>query len=238
MTPVYLEQYDLWVHPGVSGFWDAGVQGEMNDTGYYHHQEIFGPAPVIVDVGGHIGIFSRWAARCYPRARVFYIEPHPDNVAVARANLAGLENVTILEGALTYESGVALRPYVPGSNSGGSQLLPRQAAPFENSCEHGAAIEVRAFILERLCEFYKIDRIDLLKLDCEGSEYSILAKCQCLDRVDRIVGEWHKVPGVDRFDEFCDQHLPGWKLTLHGSLEQPLGMFDLMRAQLPLISAN
>lgn len=83
------------------------------------------------------------------------------------------------------------------------------------------------FGLEHLAKFYGLDGIDLLKLDCEGSEYSILAKCSCLDRVAEIVGEWHRVPGVRRFDEFCRERLPAWNLDTFGRLDAPLGMFRL-----------
>ena len=80
---------------------------------------------------------------------------------------------------------------------------------------------------KHLCHFYGLERIDLLKLDCEGSEYSILAKCSCLGRVAEIVGEWHRVPGIPSFDEFCRERLLTWNLETFGRLDAPLGMFRL-----------
>lgn len=227
MTPVFNEFYDLWVHPGQSGFWGAVVAAEMNGSNFYHHRELGGPDPVIVDVGGHYGVFSRFAARKYPAGRVIYIEPHTENFQIAEKNLAGLANVTMIEGAITYEDNVVLHPFVAGRNSGGSQVLPAGQSPFENDTAHGAAIHVQGFGLEHLCTFYGLERIDLLKLDCEGSEYSILAKCSCLGRVAEIVGEWHRVPGEPRFDEFCRERLPAWNLETFGRLDAPLGMFRL-----------
>ncbi len=227
MTPVFNEFYDLWVHPGQSGFWGAVVAAEMNGSNFYHHRELHRPDAVIVDVGGHYGVFSRFAARKYPAGRVIYIEPHPENFAIAERNLAGLANVTMIEGAITYEDNVVLHPFVAGRNSGGSQVLPAGLSPFENDTVHAQPIHVQGVGLEHLTKFYGLDRIDLLKLDCEGSEYSILAKCSCLDRVEEIVGEWHRVPGVPAFDEFCAGHLPSWKLETFGKLTDPLGMFRL-----------
>ena len=227
MTPVFNEFYDLWVHPGQSGFWGAVVAAEMKGSHYYHHRPIAGGSPVIVDVGGHYGIFTKFAATTYPAGRVFYIEPHPENFQIAEKNLVGLANVTMIQGAITYEENVVLHPFVFGRNTGGSQVLPAGTVPFGNDTAHAAPIHVQGFGLEHLCKFYGLDRIDLLKLDCEGSEYSILAKCSCLDRVSEIVGEWHAVPGVPPFDEFCAQHLPTWTPETFGKLSAPLGMFRL-----------
>lgn len=173
-------------------------------------------------------MFSRFAARQYPAGRVFYVELHAENSRVAARNLAGMANVTMIEGAITYEDNVVLYPFVFGRNSCGSQVLPAGETPFENDTAHGQAIHVQGFGLEHLSTFYGLERIDLLKLDCEGSEYSILAKCSCLDRVVEIVGEWHRVPGVALFDEFCRERLPAWNLETFGRLDAPLGMFRLI----------
>ena len=52
-------------------------------------------------------------------------------------------------------------------------------------------------------------RIDVLKIDCEGAEFPILLTSRLLDRIDRIVGEYHelraqlsshvRIPGYDEF---------------------------------------
>jgi hypothetical protein len=36
-------------------------------------------------------------------------------------------------------------------------------------------------------------RIDLVKIDCEGAEFPILLSASLLDRIDRIVGEYHEL---------------------------------------------
>jgi FkbM family methyltransferase len=231
MTPVFNEFYDLWVHPGQSGFWGAVVAAEMNHSGFYHHREIDAAAPVIVDVGGHYGIFSRFAARKYPAGRVFYIEPHPDNFQIAEKNLAGLANVTMIQGAVTHDENVVLHTFGVGHNSGGSQLRTEGEQPFDNGTAFAGTMRVQCVWLDQLLKFHGLDRIDLLKLDCEGSEYGILTKCPCLrlGLVEEIVGEWHRVPGVPPFDEFCAQHLPAWTLETFGRLDAPLGMFRLTK---------
>jgi hypothetical protein len=39
----------------------------------------------------------------------------------------------------------------------------------------------------------KFERIKLLKLDCEGSEFPILLTSRLLARVEKIIGEYHEV---------------------------------------------
>jgi hypothetical protein len=134
---------------------------------------------------------------------------------------------------VTYEENCVLHPFAAGRNSGGSQVLPIGDMPFENDTAHGAPLHVAGCNLEHLARFYDLPRIDLLKLDCEGSEYSILAHCTCLDLVREIVGEWHHVPGVPPFDEFCRKHLPAWQLEAFGALDAPLGTFRLLPANAP-----
>jgi hypothetical protein len=51
------------------------------------------------------------------------------------------------------------------------------------------------------------DRIEVLKLDCEGSEYSILGRTPSLARIGFILGEYH---GQARWDEFRARRLAGW----------------------------
>ena len=221
MNAVWNEMAAAWVHEGMSGFTSSGIALEMKSTNYYHHQPI-APRPNIVDVGGHVGIFSREMAKRYPSGQIFCIEPHPDNAELARRNLADFPNAVVIESAVSYRGANLLHPFQSGSNSGGSQLPPAGVATFENATKFAEPITVDTLKLEDL----NLTSIDLLKLDCEGSEYEILAYCR-LSTIREIVGEWHSVPGIPQFDRFCTETLPDWKLQTWGSLTGPLGLFRL-----------
>lgn len=64
----------------------------------------------------------------------------------------------------------------------------------EDSTEDG--IPVRTVTLDEVFEVNEIGTCNLLKLDCEGSEYEILASAgpSTMDRVERVVGEYHCTP--------------------------------------------
>ena len=59
-----------------------------------------------------------------------------------------------------------------------------------------AGVAVDSVSFDDLMNKESIDHCDLLKLDCEGSEYEILQRCapDTLRRVRRIVGEFHEGP--------------------------------------------
>lgn len=65
--------------------------------------------------------------------------------------------------------------------------------------------------LEELMEQYGIDFIDVLKLDCEGSEFSILENTASLDKIGVIVGEYH---GRDAFLDLVEWRFAGWKFEI------------------------
>lgn len=71
-----------------------------------------GMVPVIIDAGANIGAASVWFKARFPKAAVIAIEPDPDNAAMARMNVAGLQDVTVLEAAVGGATGfVALVPH-------------------------------------------------------------------------------------------------------------------------------
>lgn len=55
-------------------------------------------------------------------------------------------------------------------------------------------IPIECVSLDDVFEQKQIEKCDLLKLDCEGSEYEILQRCrpETLNHVRRIVGEYHE----------------------------------------------
>ncbi len=145
---------------------------------------------VVVDVGANIGVFSAFAALQARDVRVFAYEPFPGNVALLRSNTEGIR-----------QSRVRVYPQAVGGSSG-ERIL--QTHP-TNWIVHTVAgpdttapgLAVPCVSLDEVLASNGIERCSLLKLDCEGSEYEILrsARPETMRRVDKIVGEYHAVPG-------------------------------------------
>jgi FkbM family methyltransferase len=139
----------------------------------------------VVDVGAHAGVFSASAAAKAPRGRVYSLEPFPSNFHLLEENvrLNGLKNVQTLMLGLADSAGIR-RLYLDPRNSGGHSILPRS----DRESVTIATSTLEGFLME-----HGLERVNFMKVDCEGAEYEILtsASRKVLDRIDRIVLEYH-----------------------------------------------
>ncbi|MGE9808293.1 MULTISPECIES: FkbM family methyltransferase [unclassified Janibacter] len=130
-----------------------------------------GAPEVVVDVGGNIGVSAAWFLSRTPTSRVYVWEPVPHNLESLRANTAAFgDRCTIHPTALAPVSGPATFLIDPvGRYSGLAQYRDSAsgAVPVEVECE--AVGEALRGVLERE------GRIDLVKVDTEGSEEAIVA---------------------------------------------------------------
>ncbi len=141
---------------------------------------------IVVDIGANIGVFTVWAA-FKTRNTVYAYEPFPDNYEALEQNIRanGLNNIMPHRLAVSDKSGTELIFY-----SGKSQHHHlKKVAP-------GATdkyLEVSSIVLRDIMDNNHIDRIDFLKLDCEGSEGIILRSTSedYLRRIRKIAMEFH-----------------------------------------------
>jgi FkbM family methyltransferase len=214
------------------GFWiradnasqDLVVVGDVAERDCYRVAEFPMPRPVVVDVGAHIGCFSKCIHGRNPLARVFAVECCAENLPALRKNVGPF--ATVVQAALTYESDVGvLNAVYPGcASTGGSIVVSRSelrrrldageilGKPGAGPGDYWADLRpLRTLTLERLMQEQSLERIDILKLDCEGSELSILRGTTSLDRIGLIVGEYH---GKAAFLGLVQDRFPGWDLRL------------------------
>src|SRR5262249_3584667 len=104
---------------------DLVVVKDIAEEDSYRIDAIPMPRPVIVDVGAHIGCFSKRLHERNPLARIFAIECCPENIAALQKNVGSF--ATVVQGALTYEPDVALLNAVYRNclSTGGSSLIDR-----------------------------------------------------------------------------------------------------------------
>jgi FkbM family methyltransferase len=143
-----------------------------------------------VDVGAHIGVWSIALALDNPDLRVIAIEPVPDNVVLMRENLerAGVsDRVTVLERAASHgRSQVPIYWGHTGSETAEvHRFIGGQAMP--EGTEH---ITTKATPISLSAIFTEYGWISILKIDCEGCEWSFLDD-PAIDQVGEIRGEWH-----------------------------------------------
>lgn len=183
-------------------------------------RERFQAAKTIIDVGAHIGVFTKLAAELAPNARITAIEGEPKNWEALEANVAPFrQRVLIVKAVCTYDP----RPLRWWSaftdhgceSTGGGAVRPWGADVDESrySASEGRPVRVN---------LDSYPSIDLLKLDCEGSEFSIVGNAD-LSRIGFILGEYH---GRERWEWLREIRCPDWDYG-HMSASGDLGNFHL-----------
>jgi len=138
--------------------------------------ERLGPPPkTILDVGANVGMFSLWAGANFPDAAIHAYEPNPSLQQYLSEN-------TRQVGATIHAEGVSGSDGL-GSFTKGTQSMVGQCR--ESETGDIAVVSLRT----------AIDRIggsvDLLKLDCEGAEWSILEHAKDFESVGSVRMEYH-----------------------------------------------
>lgn len=160
---------------------------------------------VVVDIGAHIGCFSVFVAN---RARrVFALEPVPDNFEILKTNLRDnkLENVTAHCAGIARADGEATLYYHDTHSDSHSTTSPD---PDGRICRR---LTVPTLSIASLMARYNIDRIDMMKMDCEGAEYDVLFALNrdVAARIGGIFLEYHASSDPTRNYTTLDRHLKG-----------------------------
>jgi FkbM family methyltransferase len=142
-----------------------------------------GLAPrTIVDLGSNIGGSVLYFACRYPTARIYGVEPDPGTFRKLQANVAPLENVEVL-------------PLAVGDRDGRAEFFPNPrtwASSLKRTFVTGPAITVQVRTLDTLLDEIGLHRVDLVKLDIEGSEHDVLRAFRGLPtRAGALIGELH-----------------------------------------------
>jgi FkbM family methyltransferase len=147
---------------------------------------------VIFDIGANIGVFTAYAATRFPLATIYAFEPFYETYCKLVQNTSKFENVKVYNVAITGTTGKRLLS--SGQDSTAVCVIT----------ELGNAIvnlhECESLTLKDICKSEKIQYIDFLKIDCEGSEYEILSGD--IETVGVVSGEYHEYNGNNKSDLF------------------------------------
>jgi len=146
------------------------------------------PGWKVIDIGAGVGDYTLFAATAAQGVQVFAFEPFPGSFDLLQDNLRlnNISNVQTFAEAIDAVSGEALLDF-----SGGEPLQIQSHLKEGESSEK--SLQVRVGSLAETLPRLGLEACDLLKLDCEGAEYSILMKAPpaTLERIQRIVMEYH-----------------------------------------------
>lgn len=163
----------FWRH---KGYWYHGKRREAETMEFF--RRALKPGDTAIEVGGHIGYISMWLAHLIgENGRLVVFEPGSNNLEYIRENVGGLENVELIEKAVSNEDGVAR--FFEETLTGQNNSLVEDYDLFEKNREAANSDQeyaVREVATVRLDGFVAENGLkpDVLKIDVEGAEMQVL----------------------------------------------------------------
>jgi FkbM family methyltransferase len=150
-------------------------------------------SPVVLDVGANEGDFAAAVLALLPEARLVCFEPHPRTAARLAARFADRQSVVIRDVAVSDRpGGLALHDYQGGEGSAHASLLADTFTDVYAAASVSFDVDVVA--LDDMLVALDIERVDLVKIDVEGSERAVLVgmkRALAAGRIDRIQFEFN-----------------------------------------------
>lgn len=127
-------------------------------------RQLVQPGMTVVDVGGNIGIYTRYFAKLNgPTGRVHSFEPGPSNFEHLKENTRGLANVALNHAAVGERNGV-IKLFI-------SDELNVDHRTFDSG-DGRRSIDVPVVSLD---DYFKPgEKVDFIKIDVQGYEWSVL----------------------------------------------------------------
>lgn len=161
----------------------------IKDCSYYTYNEIFvkgiyddrlviiNENDVVVDIGANYGFFSLYAQKFNPE-KIIAFEP---SYSVFSCLSQNVENISLFQKAVSGNNGTC--NFVDIENSSASSCIS----------QNGKGYDVEVIGINNLISFLGLEKIDYLKLDCEGSEKEIfeVINQDTLNKINKIVVEYH-----------------------------------------------
>ena len=129
---------------------------------------------IIIDIGANVGYFSFLMASKKSQSTVYAFEPMKKNSTVFQKNISINPNlqkrIILTEEAVTGTQTGLVTMFFDSVND--NSVISSVYDDF--SASNNQSLQVKSIRLSDVIEQYDLKRIDILKMDCEGSEYPIL----------------------------------------------------------------
>lgn len=188
------------------------VAYEEIQRGYYKPLVSIRPRDFLLDIGAHVGTWCIPMERKHPWANVIAYEPDQDNYANLQRNVERNHSGVATVCAGLWRDGVELVSHVNHKNTGGNVSRPGK----------GKGVHVKGYGLKSILRNWNIDRVRVLKMDCEGAEFNL--ERDDFNHVDSLLIEIHGDKGNARklLATIEDSGIPYIAQVIHASGVQRL----------------
>jgi FkbM family methyltransferase len=178
--------YDIALRCGGIAITFAGKEGLTRaEEHFLHRNRARFQDGVLFDIGANHGAYAGVLNRLAPNARIFAFEPHPATFALLRSHMASRLAVRVVNKAVADKTGV-LKLYDFRAEDGSTQASLSEAAVALYSSDIVEHVVDCTTVDEFMAEA-GLDHIDLLKIDTEGHDLSVLMGARTALR-DRKIG--------------------------------------------------
>ncbi len=125
----------------------------------------------VVDIGANVGYFSLLARDMFPTAEIIAVEPIKETYRALEKNFQGENNVSLIQKAITDFNGETTMLFDPDFSAVSSLDMGNISTAKSRRLER----TVTAVTLDTMVDELDIERADLLKIDVENFEKSVLA---------------------------------------------------------------
>ena len=159
---------------------------------------------IVVDIGANEGFYSLFLKKRNPSLKIFCVEPIKSTFEILKKNILsnGLDDLVLENFAIGIKKGDISFEYVPEITVLSSKRIFRENLPWLDK-ERIKTQKVRVIPLSILINKWKLNKIDILKIDVEGGELEVLKSLgNKIKIVQKIVLEWHSVKLRDDCKKF------------------------------------
>ena len=196
------------------------IAHELNNNEYDFNID-FKEGDIVIDIGAYVGMVSILLAKKFPFLKIYSFEPLKENYDNFIKNIE-LNNipkgVIIAENKAVTKDGRLITMSINSANKDGSSTTDVISI---NSIMTKENSQVESITLEEIFNKYNINKLKLLKIDCEGSEYEILynTDTNLLKNIENLRGEFHENKNltdeydIDKLCEYVSKYIKNYKVT-------------------------
>lgn len=183
---------------------------------------------IVLDIGANIGYYTLIFAKLVGKnGKVYAFEPDPTNFAILKKNVEinGYKNIILINKAVSDKTG-KLKLYLCNDNKGSHSIYP---------CDNRKFVEIDSIKLDDFFSNYN-GKIDFIKMDIEGAEYSAVKGMSNLLRKNeeiKIISEFApmnlKRSGIEPEEYLKLLHNYGFKITKTSEVKSNISNYFFVR---------